>query len=100
VAKNAMITLAEMCEGFKKSMDPFLEAIFIKLFKKAQDANSFIIEEVNKCVKSLCCYCSSGKISAIIVSNSQAKAIPIKLKVALTLKQLLEKEGFGVHLLK
>lgn len=43
VAKNAMITLAEMCEAFKKAMDPYLESIFVKLFKKAQDANSFIV---------------------------------------------------------
>ena len=84
-----MITLAEICETLKKSMDPFLEAIFIKLFKKAQDTNSFIIEEVNKCIKSLCSYCTSAKIGSIITSNSQAKAIPIKLKVALTLRQLL-----------
>ena len=89
LAKNAMITLAEMCEALKKSMDPFLDGIFIKLFKKAQDTNAFIIEEVNKCVRSLCCYCSSAKISLIIINNSQSKAIPIKLKVALTLKQLL-----------
>lgn len=91
LAKNAMITLAEMCEALKKSMDPFLEAIFVRLFKKAQDANSFIIEEVNKCIRSLCQYCSNAKICAIITSNCQAKAIPIKLKVALTLKQLLER---------
>ena len=91
LAKNAMIALAEMCEALKKSMDPFLEAIFLKLFKKAQDTNSFIIEEVNKCIRSLCCYCSNAKIVGIITNNSQSKAIPIKLKVALTLKQLIEK---------
>lgn len=38
-----MITLAELCEALKKAMDPFLETIFIKLFKKSQDANSFIV---------------------------------------------------------
>ena len=38
-----MITLAEMCEAFKKYMDPFLDAIFIKLIKKALDTNTFII---------------------------------------------------------
>lgn len=43
LAKNGMITLAEMCEAFKKCMDPFLDSIFIKLFKKAQDTNTFII---------------------------------------------------------
>jgi len=95
-----MITLAEMCEALKKSMDPFLEAIFVKLFKKAQDTNSFIIEEVNKCIRSLCSYCSGVKIAGIITNNSQSKAIPIKLKVAFTLRQLLEKEKYKMGFLK
>lgn len=43
LSKNAMITLAEMCEALKKAMDPFLDTIFIKLFKKASDANTFIV---------------------------------------------------------
>lgn len=42
LAKNAMITLSEMCESLKKEMDPYLESIFLKLFKKGCDANSFI----------------------------------------------------------
>jgi hypothetical protein len=69
-------------------MDPFLDSIFVKLFRKAQDANTFIIEEVNKCIKSLCTYCSVPKICSIVVSNSQAKAIPIKVKVAQCLDRL------------
>lgn len=44
LAKNGMITLSEMCECLKKAVDPFLENIFVKLFRKAQDANSFIVE--------------------------------------------------------
>lgn len=100
LAKNAMITLAEMCEALKKSMDPFLESIFVKLFKKAQDTNTFIIEEVNKCIKSLCCYCSNAKICTIVISNSQSKAIPIKLKIALCIKQLLEKDGYRLAIVK
>lgn len=81
-------------------MDPFLEVIFVKLFKKAQDTNTFIIEEVNKCVKSLCYYCSTSKISAVIIINSQAKATPIKLKVALCLQRLFEKDSFNIGLIK
>lgn len=95
-----MITLAEMCEALKKSMDPFLEYIFVKLIKKAQDTNSFIIEEVNKCIKSLCCYCTSSKISGIIINNSQAKAIPIKVKISFCVQKLLEKDNFGLGILK
>lgn len=89
LAKNGMITLAEMCETFKKHMDPFLEPIFIKLFKKAQDTNTFIIEEVNKCIKSLCNYCTSAKVFPIVINNSQSKSIPIKLKVAFCMDKLL-----------
>ena len=89
LAKNGMITLAEMCETFKKYMDPFLEPIFIKLFKKALDTNSFIIEEVNKCIKSLCTYCTNAKVLPIVINNSQSKSIPIKLKVAFCIDKLL-----------
>ena len=100
VAKNAMITLAEMCEAFKKAMDPYLESIFVKLFKKAQDANSFIVEEVRKCTVSLCTYCSTAKISPIIVTNSNAKAVPVKMKVALCIDKILEKYDYSHQLLK
>ena len=95
-----MITLAQMCEAFKKHMDPFLETIFIKLFKKALDTNSFIIQEVNKCIRSLICYCSNHKISNIIINNSQSKAVPIKVKVAFCIRQLFEKEDFKVGMLR
>jgi hypothetical protein len=43
LSKNAMIALVEMCEALKKAMDPFLDGIFIRLFKKSLDANSFIV---------------------------------------------------------
>ena len=77
-------------------MDPFLDAIFIKLFKKASDANTFIVEEVRKCMTSLCMYCTSSKIVSIIVMNSQTKAIPLKLKVALCVDKILDKKSYDV----
>lgn len=92
LAKNGMITLSELCEILKKAMDPFLELTFIKLFKKCQDANSFIVEEVRKCMSSLCNYCSAQKICTIIINNSQVKAVPIKLKISLCIDKLLEKD--------
>jgi hypothetical protein len=70
-------------------MDPFLEPIFLKLFKKSQDANTFIVEEVKKCMTSLCLYCSANKITSVIVMNSQTKSIPVKLKVAMCVGKLL-----------
>ncbi len=81
-------------------MDPFLEAIFVKLIKKAQDTNSFIIDEVNKCIKSLCTYCTSSKIVNILINNSQSKANPIKIKVAFCIDKLFEKDGYSLNLLR
>jgi hypothetical protein len=73
-------------------MDPYLEPLFVKLFKKAQDANSFIVDEVKKCMTSLCSYCTTSKICTIIITNSNAKAIPIKINVAFCIDKILEKK--------
>ena len=89
VAKNAMLTLAEMCEALKKTMDNYLQPLFVKLFKKAQDANTFIVEEVRKCMTYLCTYCSPVKIIPIIVANSSSKAVAVKTKVALCIDKIL-----------
>ena len=51
-------------------------------------------------MRSLCAYCSSAKIGQIITNNSQSKASPIKLKVALTLRHLLEKEHFSINFMR
>lgn len=81
-------------------MDLFLDPIFLKLFKKAQDANTFIVEEVRKCMTSLCTYCTTAKVCNIIISNSNAKAAPIKTKVALCLDKVLEKKDYNAYLLR
>lgn len=49
---------------------------------------------------SLCYYCSVQKIVAVIVGNAQAKAVPIKTKVALCIDKILEKEDYSLQLLK
>lgn len=81
-------------------MDPFLESIFGKLFKKAQDANTFIVEEVRKCMTSLCSYCTTAKVSHIVIGNSNAKAVPVKTKVALCIDKILEKKDYDASVLK
>ena len=40
-------------------------------------------------MSSLCTYCTTAKIVHIIISNSNAKAVPIKTKVALCLDKIL-----------
>ncbi len=94
------MALSEMCEALEKAMDPFLEPIFVKLFKKAQDANSFIVEQVKKCISYLCCYCSTAKIASIITTNCQTKAIPVRIKVAICNDKLLEKKDYSLDTLR
>jgi len=49
---------------------------------------------------SLCMYCSSSKITSIIITNSQTKAIPVKLKVALCVDKILDKKNYEIESLK
>lgn len=77
LAKNAMITLAEMCESLKRNMDPYLEHIFLKLFRKGLDTNSFINDEVKKCLTSLCSYCTQVKVVPVILNHCQTKVITL-----------------------
>ena len=49
---------------------------------------------------SLCMYCTSSKIVSIIVTNSQTKAIPVKLKVALCVDKILDKKSYDVECLR
>jgi hypothetical protein len=100
VAKNAMITLSEMCEAMKKAMDGYLEPIFVKLFRKTQDSNNFIVEEVRRCMGSLCSYCNNGKICGIVVLNSNVKAIPIKLNVGFCIDRILARKDYDCQILK
>jgi len=53
-----------------------------------------MVEEVRKCMTSLCHYCTSSKIAAIIVNNCQTKAIPVKLKVGLCVDRILDKKNY------
>lgn len=100
LSKNGTMTLSEMCEALKKSMDPFLQGIFTKLFRKALDTNSFIVEEVNKCMSSLCSYCSSQKICTILLNNAQSKSAQVKIKVIHCIDRLAWKTNYSLQLFK
>lgn len=55
---------------------------------------------MNKCITSLCTYCSSPKVAAIIITNSQSKAAPIKAKVVFCIQRLFAKEDYSLGLIK
>jgi hypothetical protein len=81
-------------------MDPYLELILTKLFKKSLDTNIFIGEEVRKCMGFLCLYCSASKIFAFVVNNSNTKAIPIKMSILYCIERVLARNEYSCQILK
>lgn len=61
MAKNALITLNEMSEQFRRELDAVLEGAMQKLIRKAIDSNQFISEEVKKVTISLFVNCSESR---------------------------------------
>ncbi|KAL4466847.1 hypothetical protein ABPG74_010444 [Tetrahymena malaccensis] len=91
LAKNAMITLTELSEKLKRTLDTESESIVTKLLKKGLDSNSFILEEVKNALITVSQNCSEYKIISIIASKYQHKAISFKINIALMINTLVEK---------
>jgi hypothetical protein len=68
VSKNALITLSEASNVFKRELDPELEAGIQKLIKKSIDSNSFISDEVRKLMVQLLSNCNESKSVNLLVS--------------------------------
>lgn len=45
-------------------------------------------------------YCTASKITSIIIMNTQTKAIPVKLKVALCVDKILDRKSYDMECLK
>ena len=54
LSKNAVMTLNDLSNCVKRTLDTDLDLVFNKLIKKTLDANSFISEEVKKALVSIC----------------------------------------------
>lgn len=57
LSKIALITLNDMFTFLKRCMEPYLENIMKILLKKGADTNSFISEEADKALVSMCNSC-------------------------------------------
>lgn len=90
LAKNAMMTLTEMCQELKKQLDPELETILSKLIKKGADTNTFISEEVKKALIAICQNCSEGRIISVLLNLSGLKAVASKANVCLCMETVIE----------
>jgi hypothetical protein len=86
-----MITISELSKSLKKLLDPEIDQILSKLFKKGLDANSFISEEVRKTFQNVCFYLSEQKIVSHLLSNSGTKATPNKLNILFCFSYLIER---------
>ena len=97
LAKNALITLTEMCIALKRQLDAEAEMIIAKLIKKGSDANSFISEEVRKAFVAVSQNCSETKIIPILVSILNQKATPAKLNICLCVEAIITKNENRVN---
>lgn len=68
VSKNALVTVSELCEGFKKSMDSFIDSLLGALLRKGMDANVFILQSVRMAFECVSRNCSAGKVSLCCLS--------------------------------
>lgn len=89
LSKNALITLNEMSQVLKRSLDSEAEPIILKLIKKGNDANSFISEEVKKTIAAVAANCSDTKIIPILVGINNAKSVPAKSNICLGLESIV-----------
>lgn len=91
LAKNAMMTLTEMCQELKKQLDPELESIISKLIKKGSDTNVFIAEEVKKGLVAVCQNCSEARIISVLINLTGLKASQIKTNICLCIETMIER---------
>ncbi|CAK68513.1 unnamed protein product (macronuclear) [Paramecium tetraurelia] len=90
VSKNALISLQELSDIYKKDLDCVLDQALQKLIKKAIDLNTFISEEVRKSTISLLQNCSEQKSISLITQVYQSKSIAIKVNICYALNNLLD----------
>ena len=62
VAKNSLISIYEFIPIMGKQIDPEVDILLEKLFKRSADTNSFISQEVQKCLNCLALNASPIKV--------------------------------------
>ncbi|CAD8204105.1 unnamed protein product [Paramecium pentaurelia] len=90
VSKNALISLQELSDIYKKDLDFIMDQALQKLIKKAIDLNTFISEEVRKATISLLQNCTESKSISLIAQVYQSKSIAIKVNICYGLNNLLD----------
>ncbi|CEL92655.1 unnamed protein product [Vitrella brassicaformis CCMP3155] len=94
LAKNALICLNDLFVSYRKQMDPELETCVPVCLKKAADTNTFIAEEAERTLRSLCSSASEGKtISLVVHAISNSKHQFLKRTGALCLGLLIRRLG-------
>ena len=62
LSKIALLTINDMFYYLKRCMEPDLDPLIKVLLKKASDTNTFISEEAEKALITLCNNCNSSKV--------------------------------------
>lgn len=89
LAKNAIITLREMCKQLSPLLQNDLEIIVLKLLKRAADTNLFIAEESRKALDEVCQTFDEGKIVEVLLGFNSTKTSSVKISICNCLKTLV-----------
>lgn len=70
-----MITINDMFSYLKRCMEPDLDNLVKILLKKGTDTNSFISDESERALISMCTHCMDSKVlSVLMVQNVNSKS--------------------------
>lgn len=82
VAKNAILTIADMWIGLGKSMDPELVLAAPVLLKRFADINGFLNEVAEECISTIIEHASPARMLSAILSSATSKLPTVRAKAA------------------
>lgn len=71
LSKIAIMTVNDMLVSLKRCMEPYLDNVLKMLLKKASlDTNTFISDEAERALVSLCAHCQDSKVIRAILTTT------------------------------
>jgi CLASP N terminal len=70
LSKISMITINDMFTYLKRCMEPDLDNLVKILLKKGTDTNSFISEESENALISMCTHCMDSKVLSVLMGQN------------------------------
>lgn len=88
LAKNAIVTLIEMCKHLSGVLYPNLESIILRLMKRGSDTNTLIAEESKKALNEICHTFDESKVVEILLGCYSIKTSSAKINICRCLQAI------------